>query len=177
MLLIGAALGDVGSLLTAIFTGGLVIVAIVAALFAWGQLQSSRQIAADERAADLEREKRGRVYALVDRTTHLDFVQLNAHAVALFQLDSDLRRTVWWEDPDRKAIRDSAITLLNFCEEIAGEYLDGLLDREVADSNVAYIAASVWLGARDFVTWFRNRTGEQLAWDRLREFAEQWPVP
>jgi hypothetical protein len=74
-------------------------------------------------------------------------------------------------------MRRQATALLNFCEEIAGEYHDDLLDRDVADKNVAYTAASVWRFAEPFVMFLRERTGEQRAWDRLQRFAEGWRPP
>jgi hypothetical protein len=87
MALIGATLGEVSELLTAVFTGGLVLLAAVTALFAWNQLREGRAEAAEQLQAQIRSEPRLRVYALVDRTTRLDFVELTASALTLFGLD------------------------------------------------------------------------------------------
>jgi hypothetical protein len=69
------------------------------------------------------------------------------------------------------------MTLLNFCDEIAGEYLDGILDRRIADKNVAYVAESVWETVVDFVKWFSDYADQPRAWDQLREFSATWKLP
>jgi hypothetical protein len=166
VLLISTTLADVSQLMQAVFTAGLLLIAGVAAGVAWAQLKAGRQA-----------EKLHRVYGLVDRTTHLEFVALTSDALAPFPFADNEAMKRWWHDPDNELARRSLVTLLNFFEEMAGEYLDGLLDLRIADRGIAYVAASVWQTVADFVAWFSDDTGETRAWDRLREFAEGWQLP
>ena len=179
MALLATALGDSSILLQAIFTGGLLVTAVGAAWLTWVQLRSTRETNAEQRAAQLQSQERLRVYQLADRTTYLEFIQLMTSALELFRL-GDATWQSWWRDrprdADRETVKQQAVTLLNFCEEIASEYLDELLDREIADKNVAYLAASVWSEAWEFVYFLRGVTHEDRAWERLEDFAGQWLV-
>jgi hypothetical protein len=177
VIVISTTLGDVSQLLQAIFTGGLLLIAVVAAGFAWAQLRAGRQTALEQLRAAVEHEKRVRVYELVDRTTHLEFVALASDALAPFPFADVHAMEGWWRDPQQDNARRCLVTLLNFCEEIAGEYLDGILARSIADKNIAYVAASVWEIVAEFVDWFRKDSGDASAWEQLRGFADTWQRP
>ncbi|HWH10037.1 MAG TPA: hypothetical protein VG165_02840 [Solirubrobacteraceae bacterium] len=154
-----ASLISVSALFQALFAGGLLVVACVAASYARAQLAEQRAIAS-----------RDRVYALVDRCSDLRFVRMMDNAIKFFALgawDGKAR----WNDTKSLTLRLEVVTLLNFCEEVAGEYLDGLLDKSVADRNVAYIAVTVWRDSEWFVQWIRDTSGEQLAWKELENLA------
>ncbi len=180
MVSFGSALGDISALLSTIFTGGLLLVAVVAAVVAWLTLRTGRRAAASQIAAQLEGDRRRRVYALADRTTRLEFVVESTGALQLFGLD-DAALETWWRDrpndPKKELISQQAVVLLNFCEEIASEYLDDLLDKEIADKNIGYIAAQTWIAAEPFVRFLRRKSHEQRAWERLQIFATAWTPP
>jgi hypothetical protein len=180
MVSFGSALGDVSALLSTIFTGGLLLVAVVAAVVAWLTLRGGRRDVATQIAAQLESDRRRRVYALADRTTQLEFVIESTGALQLFGLEDDTLAT-WWRDrphdPQKELISQQAVVLLNFCEEIASEYLDDLLDKEIADKNIGYIAAQTWSAAQPFVEFLRRESREERAWERLQTFATAWTPP
>ncbi len=180
MVCLAAALGDVSQLFQAVFTAGLLLVAVAAVIVAGAQLGSGRKAVADQIAADLESQRRVRVYRLADRTTRFEFVVLMSGALSLFRLDHSTWEK-WWRDrplnPENEVVKQQAVVVLNFCEEIASEYLDGLLAKNVADKNVAYIATSIWRAAEPFVKFLRDETDEHRAWNRLEVFATEWRPP
>lgn len=55
---------------------------------------------------------------------------------------------------DREKAR--VLTVLNFYELVAAEYIAEFLDREVANRHLAYIAVATWEGARNFIEWRRE---------------------
>lgn len=180
MISLVGTVADVSQLLQAIFTGGLLIAALAAAAAAWAQLGRGQKAVATQIAAQLDNDRRLRAHSFADRTTTVEFVALMSEALKLFRLDEDTWRK-WWSDRDLKreneVLRQQAVVVLNFCEAIAGEYLDGLLDKKVADKDIAYVAKSIWLAAERFVKFYRCETNEQRAWDRLEAFAKQWRIP
>jgi hypothetical protein len=84
---------------------------------------------------------------------------------------------LWWHDPRNEDARRCLVTLLNFCDEVAGEYLRGILERRIADKNIACVAVSVWATVAEFVERFTKDTGKTRAWNRLKEFAAKWLLP
>ena len=161
---VAASLTSISTLLQAVFTAGLLVVAAVAAGFAYRQLTLQTQVA-----------RRERVYALADRTADLEFVVMMNDALTLMRMTPSARADAL-AAPDATQRMLQAITILNFFEEVAGEYLDGLLDKPVANKNVAALAVGVWKDAREFIDWFRDTRQEDAsaAWDRLQTLGNTW---
>lgn len=161
-----ASLLSISTLLSAIFAGCLLIVAIVAAGFTYRQLQ------AQARNTKLER-----VYALSDRCSDPEFMALMASAQAFFSLGPTAGKKRWraMANARDKHPRTNILAVLNFLEEIAGEYRDGLLDKTVADRNVALVAVEAWGQAKWFAVWIRKTTGQDEAWKQLQTLADAWP--
>jgi hypothetical protein len=79
------------------------------------------------------------------------------------QAASDAERAEGFTDEDRLDV----LSVLNFFEELAGEYNDGLLEEDSAHRTVAYFAIGMWEAAEWFVLWQRATSGEH-------RFYEQW---
>jgi hypothetical protein len=165
-----ASLQGISSLLAAIFTGGLLLVAIVAAWYTRKQLRTQSANA-----------KLARVYALSDRTSDTKFMAAMMTTVRLLNMDSAAGRARW---DSRRFVnsRPDVLAVLNFFEEVAGEYCDGLLDESVADRNVAYLAVNLWTMAdRWFADLVRGTSRQDGSWDQLEKLSKKWdqakPIP
>ena len=179
---LAATPGDVSQQLQTVFTGGLLVATIAAVIAAWRQLGREQKAAAAQVEERLKNERRQRVHNLTDRTTTVEFIGLMSQALKVFRGNEDAWRESWGDralNAEGEMLRRqlAVLAVLNFFEEIAGEYVDGLLDKEVADKNLAYVATSMWKASERFVKFYRCETKEKRAWDRLEAFANAWRVP
>lgn len=96
-------------------------------------------------------------------------------AQRFFSMESESGKRRWTEDDkDESNWQANILAVLNFLEEIAGEYRDGLLDRSVADRSVALIAVGAWKQAEWFALWVREMSSQDQAWGELQGLAQEW---
>jgi len=156
-----ASLVGISNLLSAVFTGGLLVVALVAARFTYVQLKTQA------RNAKLER-----VYALSDRSTDPAFTAALLDAQRLFSMGPDAGKQLW-RAPDSPNLQSNVLAVLNFLEEMASEYRHDLLDQAVADRSVAALAAASWKEAKWFVLWIRDIADEPDGWAEIQALADE----
>jgi len=168
-----ASLVDISTLLVAIFTGGLLLAAVIAAAFTYVQLKSQARNA-----------KLVRVFALSDRCADPTFMALMTRAQTMFSMfstDPAAGKKYWTDMKDDPGnFQSNILAVLNFLEEIAGEYRSGLLDRPAANGNVALVAVGAWTQAKGFALWRREESRQDEAWDELEALAREWgkdPIP
>lgn len=143
-----SAAAAVGTLLV---TGG-------ALAFAWYQIREGRRNTQRQLDDALGRERRARVDQYLARLTATDFRPAVADAVDLFAVAPAERERAWraWNarSTDEKL---KTLAFLNFFEEVAGQYQDGLLDREAARHVIAPTAVRYWEAGDWFIARLKER--------------------
>jgi hypothetical protein len=128
----------------------------------WAGSLAKREIA--EGRANVEKqirtqhtlEAQRRVFALQSTLNSREFVEMSAKLVTVvrsFPSDSSAGVAVWKAtlDLDQMVV----LAVLNFYELVASEYNAKLLDREVADMNLAYTVVRMWDYVNKLVTSLR----------------------
>jgi hypothetical protein len=142
--------GDWATLLGALATLGLLIAAV------WAGWKAARGVS--EQIKEQRRiQRRARVFDLQSRFSASDFIAMNAEAVAMmeaFAADPSTAAMRWERMSNVRTLR--VLAVLNFYELVATEYNSGVLERDVADPNLAYTVVATWDAAEAFLTYLRR---------------------
>lgn len=151
-----STVADIGGVIAAVASFGLLCAAIAAGIIAYRQLGGLRQQLELQRLS----ERRRRVHEFLEQLFDYDFIKMSQEAEELFA-SRPAMPSGWkalWEA--KTAEEKSMITAtMNFYEVVASEYNDpkgDLLDRDLADKALTFIADAMWLQAESFVHWLRT---------------------
>jgi hypothetical protein len=173
-----STLADVGAVVAAVATLGLLGAAIWAGVSASGSLGEVReqsrvqhdQLGELQKQLRLQRQsaQRDRVYELLSQLFKGDFIRMSLVAEALFQ-ENPPDAGGWracWEARTREE-RSMITTVMNFYEVVASEYNSpDQLDRQVANRSLIPVADGMWRSAAGLVEWMRTLPGgERDYWD------------
>jgi hypothetical protein len=175
-----STVADIGGLIAACATLGLLIAAVFAGRIANKQVESLKEGLAVQRQI----ERRRRVYEHLGRLFDGQFILMLTQAEMLFKDEPSENAGNWealWEERD--SVQQSEImAALDFFEIVAGEYNDPTettLDKGVADRGLSIIADDMWLKARSFVLWLRVWYPDKRAfreWEHMYERPREVPL-
>lgn len=160
----GDRFGDWATAVGAAATVGILVSAVWAAFYGVrNQIEQQRAI-----------ERRRRVYEHQAALNGRDFAEMTAEAVQFFEL---FRRGAATAVPSWQksliAVKMRVIAVLNFYELVASEYNAALLDRDIANPNLAYAAVSIWDRAEPFIAQLRREGGE-AGFEQWKEMVDRY---
>lgn len=142
--------GDWATAVGAAATVGIFVSAVWAAFYGVrNQIEQQRTI-----------ERRRRVYDHQAALNSREFAEMTAEAVQFFELfRSNAASAVPSWQKSLIAVKMRVIAVLNFYELVASEYNAALLDRDLANPNLAYATVEIWDRAHPFVAHLRHEGG------------------
>jgi hypothetical protein len=146
----GDSFGNWAAGLGAAATLGILVAAVWAAVYGVrNQIEQQRTI-----------ERRRRVYDHQATLNSRDFAEMTAEAVHFIELFRSNPATAApsWQRAFA-AVKMRVIAVLNFYELVAGEYNETLLDRDIANPTLAYVAVGMWDYADPFLAHLRQEGG------------------
>jgi hypothetical protein len=175
---LASTVADLGGLIAACATVGLLIAAVIAGRIARDQVIGLRQQLTLQQRLQSQR----RVYDHIERLFDRDFVLMLSTAEDLFieKPESPGGWEALWTARDSQQ-QAEVLAAMNFFEIVAGEYNDssGILDRAVADKGLRFIADGMWTKAKPFVLWLRGSDPAPRAfeeWQRMYDQPSNTPV-
>jgi hypothetical protein len=166
-----ASFGDWATASVAAATLLLFITALWAGFTAKSEIAEGRENVERQIRTQRTLEARRRVFDLQSTFHAREFVEMSAKLVTLvgqFSSDRTAGEAVWKAMPDLD--RMTVIAVLNFYELVASEYNANLLDRKVADMNLAYTVVGMWDYVRKLVTYLRLDNATYFdEWEHLYE--------
>ena len=183
-LVYASTLADIGALVAAVATLGLLAAAIWAGVSASNSLREVRdqsdlqhsQLGELQNQLGLQRQsaQRNRVYELLSQLFKRDFMSMSLVAEQLFtETPSDPGGwQACWEARTHEE-RSMITTVMNFYEVVAAEYnATDQLDKEVARQSLIPVADAMWRSAAGLVYWMRTLPGggrDYLDWEEMHE--------
>ena len=156
-------------LVAAVAAVGTVVVTIGAVLYARGAIESGRDIHVRQTNVDLQRERRLRVDQYLARLNHPDFLPIVVIAQDFLVGTPVTERHKPLRDllPDGTLAKLQIFAFLNFFEEVADQYLAGMLDDKAAECILASSLETWWEHAQWFITRVRDGGSEPFGrWER-----------
>lgn len=155
-LVFASTVADIGGLIAAVATLGLLAAAIAGGVIASNQLDGLKQQLQLQRQS----ERRRRVHELLEHLFDVDFIKMSLEAEDLFK-HRPAHALGWkalWDakTPEQKSM---ITAIMNFYEVVASEYNDptgDLVDKALADKALTSIGDAMWLQAESFVYWLRT---------------------
>jgi hypothetical protein len=168
---LASTVGDVFTGVVALATAGLFVAATAAAIIARNQLRGlNAQLVAQQKTEARRRVSEHRL-AFSDR----NFVRMQTEAERFLMLagaGAGDWSQAWAAKKDSEKFRITAA--MNFYETLASDYNapdQGVLDREMANRELAYVASARWVVAKPFVYWLREQFDPRayVEWEQLHE--------
>lgn len=113
-------------------------------------------------------ESRRRVFDLQSRLHSQEYVEMATRlfwVIRKFDADTSAAES-YWKNTMSDGQRMVVLAVLNFYELVALEYNAKILDREVANPNLAYAALVIWGRAQGLIAYLRR--GDPAAFEELR---------
>lgn len=158
--------------ISAIAASGTLVVTAGALVFARETIRSGRRNTEDQIADTIARERRQRVEHYLERLNRVEFLPLLAETFDLLSAPLGEREAAlarWRAGGTLAGLRVGAV--LNFFEEVAGQFNAGALDTMAAQRELVPTAARYWELAEWFVA--RQRAHQPSAFSEWERMASQ----